>query len=802
MTKRLLSVALAVLMVLALVPMSVFAQASDADATYELTCSIEAPETVDNPAVGDTLDVYFCISEGSGLESGQFAIEFNHDYLTVTGYNSTFTGSVNKLATTAYKAGTSDKFGCTAPSGDAMNYEGMTGGNPFGEAGHWYANWLCGVTTYEYDGCQVGGRLMRVRFTWNEIPTAKTNLNWNIVIVDACVDADAGTLYTEGNIHVENGTTEVTVPSNTHEVIFSIPEIPEVAEAVGDQFTMYFDVSENSSLYSGQVLIEYDPEYLECLEYGEEDWEEGLTGIYDTLVGDDEDPGTDRIFCAVNPAYVGGSGTVPAGEAGHMYFNCGLSLTSFDGYNGLQMGGHLTYGLFQWKAIPAANEEYHDARGYYLPLTMTIVKCKYYVTAASSAEYDVAEAISGKAYYIPEQIVEPTYYTVTFKDWDGTVLSTQTVEEGHDAVAPADPTREGYTFTGWDADFTNVQSDLVVNATYTVNSYTITYYVDGAAVHTDTYNYGAAVTPYEYTPAEGYIFNGWEETIPATMPAQNVEIHGTTSEIIPNSYTVTFKDWDGTVLSTQQVVEGEDAVAPAVPGREGYTFTGWDVDFTNVQSDLVVTAQYQINTYRLIIYYLKDTTNGAIANAVIVDLPYGTEYSYTSPTIEGWHLVNEDQAVISGTMPAHNVEIDVYYTEDVAPYEPVAPILLATTAELRERATEDGKKDLRFVFTVQFNDSCINYKGELVGPTTEYYEVVGFGCTLNAGNGDINRVGKSIYQINDDTFQFTTVITGISDKNFEKTITVTPYLTYALNGVEATVTGDAFESSVSALMNN
>ena len=134
-------------------------------------------------------------------------------------------------------------------------------------------------------------------------------------------------------------------------------------------------------------------------------------------------------------------------------------------------------------------------------------------------------------YYTTDPVVaQPTYYTVTFKDWNGTVLKTEEVLEGTAATAPADPTREGYTFTGWDVAFNNVTSDLVVTATYAINT-----------------------------------------------------------------YTVTFKDWDGTVLSTQTVEHGSAATAPADPTRDGYTFAGWDVAFNNVTSDLVVTATYTEN---------------------------------------------------------------------------------------------------------------------------------------------------------------------------------------------------------------
>ena len=95
-----------------------------------------------------------------------------------------------------------------------------------------------------------------------------------------------------------------------------------------------------------------------------------------------------------------------------------------------------------------------------------------------------------------EEAVQVKTYTVTFKDWDGTTLKTQTVEEGTSATAPSNPTRDGYLFTGWDITFNNVTSDLTVTAQYTLEngepeeSYLVAKYTANAAGIVPTFNDG------------------------------------------------------------------------------------------------------------------------------------------------------------------------------------------------------------------------------------------------------------------------------------------------------------------------
>ena len=230
---------------------------------------------------------------------------------------------------------------------------------------------------------------------------------------------------------------------------------------------------------------------------------------------------------------------------------------------------------------------------------------------------------------------QPEMHTVTFKDWDGTVLKTQEVQYGGDAEAPADPTRTGYTFTGWDKAFTNITADLVVTAQYEINTYTVTFKDwDGTVLKTQEVQYGGdAEAPADPTRT-GYTFTGWDKAF-TNITADLV----VTAQYEINTYTVTFKDWDGTVLKTQEVQYGGDAEAPADPTRTGYTFTGWDKAFTNVTADLVVTAQYEINTYTVT---FKDW-NGTVLKTQ--EVQYGGDAEAPAdPTRVGYTFTGWDKA--------------------------------------------------------------------------------------------------------------------------------------------------------------
>ena len=146
---------------------------------------------------------------------------------------------------------------------------------------------------------------------------------------------------------------------------------------------------------------------------------------------------------------------------------------------------------------------------------------------------------------------------------------------------------------------------------YIVSSYTVSVIVNDAASGIALANLtGAAqgdTVSLSASPYDGYRFVRWEvlsgditisnatsQNAAFTMPSANVAILAIFERIPAARYTVTFCDWDGSILKTESVEAGSSATAPPAPYRASYEFTGWDKSFTNITANTTVTAQYQI----------------------------------------------------------------------------------------------------------------------------------------------------------------------------------------------------------------
>ncbi len=756
MTKKLLSVAIALVMVLALVPMSVFAATEGTRAVNnEYQLILTSPTvTKDSPTVGSNsgfMDI--ALNENSHMVASAFLIEFDHDYFTAQAQYS-FTGSLYKALNSA-EAGSTDVIGTGIVN--PMEHCGESS-VPLvieqGEQGKWYTAFQFACKAADghpsTGGILLGGNLMRLRYTFTALPQYDTTFEMKLTCpIASCVDST--TDYAPENIQLTNPKIIVTgfgtAPEDPGEyhLTYTGETVDQTAAKVGDEFNWYLAISENSSLNSADMAIEFPTEYMDTIACASEDTDpyedERLMMNWINIYYEEEmDWPTGSAIPGFNITMnYEATGSIPGTVAGQIYnragINCNLNVMA---NNGLQFGGEFARYTYKWTKIPAATDAgvMQDENGYYLPVNILMNYSNLFV---QEAPYWVAipeeqiTCVPGKIYFTPETIVEPTYYTVTFVDGlTGATLKTETVEEGHAATAPEAPAHEGYTFTGWDpADFSNITADTTVTAQYTVNTYTITYIVDGVTVHTDTYAYGAEVTPYNYVPAEGYTFSGWDGTVPATMPAENLTFTGTTELIPPTVYTVTFVDGlTGETLKVEQVEEGNAATAPAVPEHEGYNFVGWDVDFSNITADLTVTALYE--------------------------------------------------------------EI---------PYEPVAPTVAGVEAVLREREEGDTTAAIRFIFEVTFNDSYITYLGENYGTTEEYYKIEKFYAVLNAGGRPLTINGTNIYAMNTVeqpvSFTFVATLTNIPAARFDTNITATPYIVY--DGI--TAEGTALTANVNALLN-
>ena len=177
-----------------------------------------------------------------------------------------------------------------------------------------------------------------------------------------------------------------------------------------------------------------------------------------------------------------------------------------------------------------------------------------------------------------------TAYNVEYYVDGEKVGNTETYKVGDNVVIRDNPTKEGYTFTGWKignekaANFPMPSHDVTITGEFVKTDFNVTYKVDGEQYGaTETYKVGDNVVIRDNPTKEGYTFSGWTSDDAAfnssgfKMPARNVTITGT---FVANEYNVTYKV-DGAEYATDTYKFGADVAIRDIPTKEGYTFSGW-----------------------------------------------------------------------------------------------------------------------------------------------------------------------------------------------------------------------------------
>lgn len=297
-----------------------------------------------------------------------------------------------------------------------------------------------------------------------------------------------------------------------------------------------------------------------------------------------------------------------------------------------------------------------------------------------TGDYTIAIGIEGTTNLIAIDKIEAPKpkYTVNFYDWDGTIISTQTVTQGDDAVVPTNPTRKGYNFVGWDKSVANIKENTDFYADFEKQQFTVVF-VDwkNESVKVQKFAYGDVLTPPEAEEVEGKTFDGWDEIRKGnTIVKSDMVVR---AEYETNTYTVKFYDFDGNVISTQQVEYGK---SPEVPDTvkdslDGKKFAGWfnPEDYSEVKTDVAVYPTY----------YFDETSEIPTANYESGEYTNALKLTLSS---------SDENAVI------------YYYFGDDASNEKIytEPITIDKTSSVSFYATSLGKNDSN----IATNYYCIN----------------------------------------------------------------------------------------------
>ena len=260
-----------------------------------------------------------------------------------------------------------------------------------------------------------------------------------------------------------------------------------------------------------------------------------------------------------------------------------------------------------------------------------------------------------------------TYYEVVFKyeDKDGTfhTLTTQQIESGKAAVAPAAPEKDGYRFIGWDKDFSNVTADMEVTAQYSEIGAKVKYqiiyqYTDGTvAAQPWVAEFEKGVT-YENTITSPQLegFSVDQSTVTFSGKVETDQTITVTYTGTATTYTVKhlLQNTDGKTYTedASETIDGTTGTTTVAAARAYKGFTAQEVNQAKVNADgsTVVEIKYDRNSYRL----TWNTDGGSYVEPS--DILYGA--SITLPkeptklgyTFKGW-------ANCPATMPAEDTTV-------------------------------------------------------------------------------------------------------------------------------------------------
>ena len=316
-------------------------------------------------------------------------------------------------------------------------------------------------------------------------------------------------------------------------------------------------------------------------------------------------------------------------------------------------------------------------------------------------------------------------YTVTFMDGK-TVLKTEMVKHGFAAPEPKVPEKDGKTFKGWDQGFSNVTSDLTINAVYDVDTFTVTFKDGDTVLSIQTVEYEAAATAPDIarlSPPEGMHFAKWDKDF--SKVTEDIEVSAV-YEL--NEYTVIFKNGE-TTLKTETVKHGFAATAPNVVDTATEKFVRWDKPFDNVTSDLIVNAKFETKKFTLTFINFDGTT------VYTAEVEYGASISDHFETADSAATYDTKILDYDGWYKADGTRID----ELDLPTMPAENFTLTLKLRLMDSAIGDFKVNTPADFT--FTESN----------TAEFSVMPNEGTTLHAG-----VTYKYIWTINKDNVFYKT----------------------------------------------